>query len=300
MDHNDSNQRRSDDGGTVLEPIRALYAAHSMSAPAPQARSRGQTAIEPVAAAVPRPRPPGTPRHVAPASYPAGVVEEPFRPSMRPATPRVTICDDGDMANGEVVRLREQTTVIGRCEGTIRLPHDPLVSLRHAEIVREGEGVPQRWILRDLGSSNGTFVCCVRTVLRPDRLIILGSRRYRLQMPAAAAPTAQTYGTVMIDGRQLAEHLWPCLVETTQMGGKATLMLKSTDLKVGRPGHGNQIEIDDPLLAAHHATIRRDSNGEWWIEAKPSLNGLWAQINAIRLSDICRFQCGEQRFLFVV
>jgi hypothetical protein len=32
----------------------------------------------------------------------------------------------------------------------------------------------------------------------------------------------------------------------------------------------------------------------------PSVNGVWAQVTAVQLAGVCRFQIGEQRFLFVV
>jgi pSer/pThr/pTyr-binding forkhead associated (FHA) protein len=224
-----------------------------------------------------------------------------FRPVVRPPTPRVTVLDDGDTVQGEIVRLREQATLIGRNEGHIRLPHDPLVSSKHAEIVREGAGQACRWILRDLGSSNGTFVCCSRTVLRPDKLLILGSRRYRFQMPQAGkAAAAGDPGTLMLDTASAAAAAWPMLVETTQPHSQSPIRLTATELSVGQAGSGNHIELVDPLIASCHATIRRTAAGEWWIEAKPSRNGVWVQVGTIALTEMCRFQCGEQRFLFVV
>jgi hypothetical protein len=34
------------------------------------------------------------------------------------------------------------------------------------------------------------------------------------------------------------------------------------------------------------------------MESQPSLNGIWVKVDAIKLSDNCLFQCGEQRFRF--
>jgi pSer/pThr/pTyr-binding forkhead associated (FHA) protein len=69
---------------------------------------------------------------------------------------------------------------------------------------------------------------------------------------------------------------------------------------MGRPGCGNQVEIDDPCLAERHARIVCDSQGRWHLEALPSKNGVWVQVSAIRLTAVCRFQVGEQRFLFTI
>jgi pSer/pThr/pTyr-binding forkhead associated (FHA) protein len=298
------DNRRSEDGGTVLEPIEPLYAQYvppPVQYPPPPVQyssahpyqdsfqpPRG-TDFEPVPAAMP--------------PLPATISEDLFEPAIRPAVPRLTILDDGELTTGETLRLRDQTTLIGRNDGLIRLPHDPLVSGRHAEIIREGAATPYRWVLRDLGSSNGTFVCCSGTVLRPDRLIILGSRRFRLQLPMALkAEIAAVDGTLMMDGRHLLQQAAPTLVETTNPdpGKRLEIPLSRPFLTLGRPGCGKDIELDDPLIAAFHAQIAQSSAGEWRIEAKPSKNGVWVQVSSIRLSGTCRFQCGEQRFLFVI
>jgi pSer/pThr/pTyr-binding forkhead associated (FHA) protein len=55
------------------------------------------------------------------------------------------------------------------------------VSRRHAELWRDGE----RWLLRDLGSSNGTRVNGVRVTedveVRPGDRVSLGGAAYRLR-----------------------------------------------------------------------------------------------------------------------
>ncbi|MFM8433829.1 MAG: FHA domain-containing protein [Planctomycetia bacterium] len=45
--------------------------------------------------------------------------------------------------------------------------------------------------------------------------------------------------------------------------------------------------------------ITQTDDGTWWIQAMPSRNGVWIQVRAVKLSDSSRFQCGEQRFVFV-
>ncbi len=275
------NQGAADgnDRGTVLEPVSAL---------------RGDS-LRPAA------EPAGTRLEPRPADEPpAGPPQVAYRPAIRPLVPRLILLDDGEQATGETLRLRDSVTRIGRTEGDVRLPHDPLVSARHAEIIREGSARPHRWLLRDLGSSNGTFVRCGRTILDSERLVLLGSRRFRFQPPAPpAAAAAASAGTLAVDLAGL-QPSWPALVETGPATGGLELPLTGPDLSLGRPGAGNAIEIDDPLLASRHARIIRDPAGRWVLEALPSLNGVWAQVTAVHLSALCRFQIGEQRFLFVV
>ncbi len=50
--------------------------------------------------------------------------------------------------------LRESETVIGRREGNLVFPDDPLLSGRHACLRREGDA----FYLEDLQSTNGTFL----------------------------------------------------------------------------------------------------------------------------------------------
>lgn len=218
---------------------------------------------------------------------------------MRPPTPRLVLLDDGDQVGGEVFRLREAITLIGRTEGDIRIAHDPSISARHAEIIREGTARGARWILRDLGSANGTFVRCGRALLRPDRLIVLGSRRLRFRPTDDADTDGGPARTVLVDTPPGAPLAWPVLVETAQIAKGCEHVIKGLDVTIGRPGCGTMIEFDDPQLAARHARVFRSATGAWTIEAFPSVNGVLVQVVEVELASPCRFQIGEQRFVFM-
>lgn len=285
-------RRDADDAATILEPLEALVATYGGPPPGPH--------LPPPAEEPRGRRDAGSPSSPSGPGAGDGVVEEqPFRPTLRPPTPRLLLLDDGVAAEGELVRLRDQVTIIGRSDGQIRLPHDPLVSGRHAEIVRDGTPTAPRWILRDLASANGTFVRCIATVLRPDRLVLIGSRRFRFETPGAGSPGADA-DTRLATAAEWPADLWPVLVEASDSAAPIRLRLHGPQLLLGRPGFGNQLELDDPLLAGRHARISYDATGAWRLEALPSKNGIWAQIGAIRLATMGRFQCGEQRFLFMI
>jgi pSer/pThr/pTyr-binding forkhead associated (FHA) protein len=290
--------QRPDDGSTLLEPLEMLQAEehHTAFEAHLTAIETHHTAFEPHDGTIYAPLQPA--RLPSIAKPPA---EEAFRPKLRPRVPLLTILDDGETALGETIRIREATTLIGRNEGAVRLPNDQRISARHAEIVRTEAGPTAGWVLRDLDSKTGTFVRCSGTDLRPDRLIVLGSRRFRFQWPAAPQASG-TDGTLLMDTSQLARQAAPTLVETTNSnpGQRLVIPLLQPFLTVGRPRCGNDIELDDPLIAMHHAQIFMKPDGIWRLEAKPSKNGVWVQVRSIGLSGSCRFQCGEQRFLFVV
>lgn len=291
-----TTERDDDHGGTDRGTIvEFLDGARPPSAAAPR-HTVAETVPGPAAAPVARAT------SLEPRSPVAGG-EPPFVPVLRPPVPLLTILDDGELSTGQTLRLRDETTVIGRADGDVRLPHDPLVSGRHAEIVRRGRPGDFRWLLRDLGSTNGTFVACTRAPLRPDRLLLVGGRRYLFRPPPESPAAAGSGGTLSADMAASGVESWPALLEVGRAaaGRPVEIPLRGTNLVVGRAGAGNDVGLDDPLVAAQAARIFVDAaGGGWQIEALPSRNGLWMQILEVVLAPTCRFQVGEQRFLFVV
>jgi hypothetical protein len=82
-----------------------------------------------------------------------GVEEQ--RAAARPLTASLTVLDPAasTLEPGEHIPLATYTT-IGRATGNAVIVDDSYTSSAHAEIAREGDG----WLVRDLGSTNGTFV----------------------------------------------------------------------------------------------------------------------------------------------
>lgn len=231
--------------------------------------------------------------------------EIPYRSPHHWAAPRLVICDDGSTETGEVVYIRSDRFLIGRTQGDIMVGHDAAMSGTHAEIARRDVGGKFAWILRDLGSANGTFARASSVTLRAGLAMLLGSKRYRFELPrqasAAGTTNTQSTGTVMVqDFARLPDELLSALVETQTPTSAITARypLRAARVALGRPGYGNGIEIDDPCLARAHAIISRDAGGTWQLAAQPSLNGVWVKIDNIRLTNNCQFQCGEQRFRF--
>jgi hypothetical protein len=60
------------------------------------------------------------------------------------------------------------------------------------------------------------------------------------------------------------------------------------------------IMLDDPHLAGHHATIEIGAKGRLTMRAEKSINGVWANIRSVTLTNLCFFRCGEQVFRFEV
>ncbi len=80
---------------------------------------------------------------------------------------------------GDAYLLDKPRVVIGRERGDILFPGDGFVSGRHAEVATDG----RRAVLRDLGSSNGTFVRIKgEHPLRPGQLLLIGQQLFRVEV----------------------------------------------------------------------------------------------------------------------
>lgn len=225
-----------------------------------------------------------------------------FRPALRPPVPVLTVLDDGSRDCGEDVRLRTEVFTIGRTAGHLVLPNDPSISGTHAEIRRMPWKGGFQWHLNDVGSVNGTFVRTASAVLHENTIIIIGARRFRLRNPLrpAAFPHPSPSDTNHLDRVPVPETVWPVLIEASSKPGALQLPLRTEQVTLGRMGGGADIEMDDPLVADHHATLRRQRDGSWVVAADHTRNGVWVSVTSIMLTGNCFFRLGEQRFRFVV
>jgi pSer/pThr/pTyr-binding forkhead associated (FHA) protein len=231
-----------------------------------------------------------------------------FRAVYRPPMAIVCILDDGSADEGDWVRLRADKTVIGRSEGEIVIAHDAMMSSKHASITRHAHKGGFRWLLTDLGSTNGTFVRVSDTPIKHGQELLLGSRRFRFNSapqgataieeegPDAGAPK-QTRGWQAVSPRDLI----PSLIEVTPQGDGKQFMLKSNDVWIGRdPRHCTVVISDDLMLSPRHCRLHRDSKGAWHLENSGSRNGTWVRVTKIPLNTNAQFQLGEQRFFIKV
>jgi len=227
----------------------------------------------------------------------AGEAQE-FRPFLRPPTPILTLLDDGSMEQGEDVRIRQETLTIGRTSGDVRIHHDISLSGAHAEIRCTPWQGGYQWHLYDLDSVNGTFAKTNEAVLHKDTVVILGSRRYRLEHKLR--PDIVEDATFMYSDPPIPESMFPVLTEASARPGALEFDLRSDRLVIGRVGSGADIELDDPLLDERHAELKRLQDGSWTMTSEGTRNGIWVSISAALLSPLCYFRCGDQRFRFVI
>ena len=227
----------------------------------------------------------------------------PYRPTLRPTMALLTVADDGGK-DGEVIRIRKELFLIGRETGDLVIPHDTQISRTHAEISRRWDAKKERfrWYLRDLDSSNGTFVKVATSPLHHRQEMILGNTRFRFEAPsqgAASASASAAAGTMKwqrdAPGGSAAEH-FAALVTLMPQHKEQRFSLVQDEYSIGRNGNVAAIVVDDPMLSPRHARIFRDAQGVWNLENTKSLNGIWLSIHEISIDRGGQFQCGEQRF----
>jgi len=247
----------------------------------------------------------GVQRKIA-AAEPAEIEAQPDRPLLRPPTGMLCVLDDGKL-DGEWVRLRADRFAIGRTDGDVRIPHDGLISSRHAELVRQHGPSGFHWVLIDLQSTNGTFVRIGSSVLRNESEVIIGSGRYRFEGGTAHAPRVDPAGsppqtTQAWSGPAPVQSLVPALVELSPAGPVNRTPLTLPEYWIGRDAKACVISRpDDMLVNGRHARLYRDAKARWHIENNKSFNGIWLRIaEPMPLGSACQFRVGEQRFIFRV
>jgi pSer/pThr/pTyr-binding forkhead associated (FHA) protein len=223
----------------------------------------------------------------------------PQQPVRRPPTAMLCILDDG-CESGEWRRLRADRTVIGRVEGDVIVPHDSMISSRHAEISRQHEQGRYRWYLADLNSTNGVFLRVGGAILKPGQQFLIGGRVYRFDMPAEESPQEEEKPAGTRGWQSVAPtNLFPTLVEVEYKGDGRRFTLEKNEIWIGRdPGACSLHVPDDPFMSPRHARVYRDTQGRWHVENARSRNGTWVRIEKFPLDADCQFQLGEQRFLF--
>jgi pSer/pThr/pTyr-binding forkhead associated (FHA) protein len=231
-----------------------------------------------------------------------------FRPFARPPMALLCILDDG-CDTGEWMRVRGDTFIIGRSEGDVIIPHDTMMSGRHAELSRRQEQGQYSWYLTDLQSTNGTYVRIGTALIRHNQELLIGSHRYRFHaapqgatVDDAAAATVDHAKSTGTRGWQSISpvDLFPALVELTPRGEGPRFRLTGADNWIGRDKAHCTVALDDPLVSPRHAHLYRDAKDRWHIENAKSLNGTWLRIDQTLMDTACHFQLGEQRFLLRV
>lgn len=177
--------------------------------------------------------------------------------------------------------LREGVTVVGRVEGDVRVPSDPAMSTRHAALELEG----RRCVIRDLGSTNGTFVALTRgEPLEPGSVLLAGSQRLLLR----SRPDRE--------GDRGAE-----LVQVLPLGHTGRTMSLSRDsIVIGKSSRADFAFPDDQYLSRRHCEVVHTGRG-LVVRDLGSTNRTYLIVRDERpLEDGDRIVLGEQLFEYRV
>lgn len=153
-------------------------------------------------------------------------------------------------------KLTQRTVVIGRHSGDVSLPEDELLSFSHVRLEwRSGQ-----WFVRDLGSTNGTYVRIRgQAPLDLGGWFMVGSYRFQL------APSEQP---------EAPPELWVLGADNAVLG---EIALDRDSITVGR----EQADLsfpDDPSISSLHARLLRKA-GQFLLEDLRSSNGTFLRVS---------------------
>jgi hypothetical protein len=186
---------------------------------------------------------------------------------------------DDDQQSFELIRIRAASFSIGREEGDLVIPHETQMSRRHACIERRRTGDAYCWSLRDLGSTNGTYIRASRVAVKHEDELLLGGVLVRFVQPAGPESAS--------------------LAKVSPRGYEEQAKLRPRECWIGTDPHRCLDFLSgNPYLDPHHIRFAIGSDGRWRISDEQTTNGVFIRVKQIDLRDGSEFHAGEQRFRF--
>lgn len=217
---------------------------------------------------------------------------------------RLHIYDDDGQA--EVIRVRSTPLVIGRMDCDVTIPHDTMMSSRHAEITLQQKQDRWVWVIQDLKSMNGIFVKCRQPRSLPNGSeLLIGSGRYQFRAPETTSPemTSVTHGKL---SKGTSPHRpvspnkeKPRLVAIDQEGRETDYRIGTDPATIGSDKLCD-IVLEDSLVSGRHVQIFTKEPNAWWMKDLNSRNGVLMRVQVIHCVTNSMFQLGGQRFLLEV
>jgi pSer/pThr/pTyr-binding forkhead associated (FHA) protein len=277
--------------------------AQQSPVPSPQIISARPAAVQqPV---VPSAQPAAISKPIAPHSTEMSG-NEAYRPIIRPSMAVLTVFDDGS-EEGEMIRLRTDRFTIGRTQGDLTIPFDDRISSSHIEVLRLIEDKKTVWKIRDLGSTNGTFIRVKSRSLKNESEFLIGHARFRFLMPEGSGGSSQEFTvptgnqTVGWGNSSPLNAAVPQLQELGPNGPLRQIPLSRNEIILGTDAAQCQVTVQDRFVSAKHARVYLDpTKGRWFVSNLQSVNGTWFRLAEFEIETACHFQIGEQRFLLRV
>jgi pSer/pThr/pTyr-binding forkhead associated (FHA) protein/RNA polymerase subunit RPABC4/transcription elongation factor Spt4 len=178
-------------------------------------------------------------------------------------------------ADGLAYELGGSEHVVGRSDGAILFPEDPLVSPRHANFFyREGH-----LFVRDENSVNGVFLR-IRTPARLDSGAVFLVGEQLLQVEALApdfGPQPDAEGTYFYASPKRASKM---RIIQRLRGGEIGLIVRARGDSVTIGREDNDLNFpDDPFISGRHAEVSITPEGLFTVTDLGSKNGTFVRIN---------------------
>ncbi len=177
-----------------------------------------------------------------------------------------------DGSHGQACKLDKKESLLGRVEGDIRFPEDPLVSRKHARLVVTDDGL----VVEDMNSANGVFLRLRKPQPLMDKdVVLIGRQMFRFAQTAAdasapktAPKTGATSGKLTIKAELV--RLLPGGVEENHYP------IVAGENMIGRT-RGNITFAEDAYISSQHCRIKNEG-GSCVLEDLNSGNGTFVQI----------------------
>ena len=179
-----------------------------------------------------------------------------------------------DTGDGLAYQLSGTDHVVGRTEGAILFPDDPLLSPRHANFVyRDG-----KLFVNDESSTNGVFI----RVHAPARLesgaaFLVGEQLLQIEALAPDfGPQPDAEGTYFYASPKRASKMR--LIQRLR-GGDIGLIVRARGDSITLGREGNDVNFpDDPFISGRHAEVGIGPDGAFTIVDQGSKNGTFVRI----------------------
>jgi pSer/pThr/pTyr-binding forkhead associated (FHA) protein/RNA polymerase subunit RPABC4/transcription elongation factor Spt4 len=179
-----------------------------------------------------------------------------------------------DTGDGLAYQLSGTEHIVGRTDGAILFPDDPLLSPRHANFFyRDG-----KLMVHDEGSQNGVFIRVhAPTRIESGAAFLIGEQLLQIEALAPDfGPQPDAEGTYFYASPKRASKMR--LIQRLR-GGDIGLIVRARGDSVTLGREGNDVNFpDDPFISGRHAEVAITPDGAFVITDQGSKNGTFVRI----------------------
>jgi len=208
---------------------------------------------------------------VAPAAGPSKTM---FFSGVQPAGMAKLVLVKADTGDGVAYQLSGTDHLLGRSEGVILFPDDPLLSPRHANFFYREE----KLFVNDEGSSNGVYIRIhAPTRLESGAFFLVGEQLLQIEALAPDfGPQPDAEGTYFYASPKRASKMR--LLQRLR-GGDIGLIVRARGDTITLGREGNDVNFpDDPFISGRHAEVSLGPDGAFLITDVGSKNGTFVRI----------------------